>query len=56
MDKRDDSQKTIHKTYFMNPYTGSVDTAENWKEEGFTLDNADLIEVKYTKGEWIEAD
>lgn len=42
--------------YLMNPHTGSVDTAENWKAEGFTKENSDLIEVvKDENGDWVEA-
>ena len=31
--------------YLMNPHTGTVQTEAEWAEEGFTLDNADLVEV-----------
>lgn len=43
-------------TYLMNPCTGSVDTAENWAVEGWSQDNADLIEVELESGEWVEFD
>lgn len=43
-------------TYLMNPYTGTVQSAEEWAEEGFTVDNADLIEVvKDENGDWADA-
>lgn len=32
-------------TYLMNPRSGTVQTAEEWAEEGFTSENADLVEV-----------
>ena len=38
----------------MNIHTGSIDTAENWRDEGYTPDNSDLVEVENIKGEWIE--
>lgn len=42
-------------TCLMNPVTGSVDTAENWSEEGYTAENANLVEVvKDENGDWIE--
>lgn len=34
-------------TYYMNPATGSVDTAENWAAEGHTPDTAHLVVVAY---------
>lgn len=43
--------------YLMNPHTGSVDTAGNWKAEGHTQENSNLIAVvKDESGEWIEAE
>ena len=43
-------------TYLMNPHTGTVQTAQDWADEGFTVDNADLIEVvKDENGDWVEA-
>ena len=40
----------------MNPATGSVDTAENWAAEGYTEENAGLIEVVLVDGSWVEVD
>lgn len=41
----------------MAPATGSVDTEENWKCEGWTSENSDLIEVEKDKdGDWIEVE
>lgn len=43
--------------YLMNPHTGSVDTEENWNDEGYTTENSELIEVvKDENGEWVEAE
>lgn len=42
--------------YLMNPYTGSVDTAENWAAEGYTQENSELIEVVEVNGEWVEVE
>jgi hypothetical protein len=33
----------------MNPYTGSVDTEENWAAEGYTINNAELVEVEWSE-------
>ena len=42
--------------YLMNPYTGTVQTAEIWEADGFTTENADLIEVvKDENGDWVDA-
>lgn len=51
-------QSVLEKEVFlMNPYTGSVDTADNWASEGFTSDNAELIEVvKDANGDWVTDD
>ena len=43
-------------TYLMNPHTGSVDTAENWAIEGYTKENAELIEIVKVDGEWVEVE
>ena len=44
-------------TYLMNPYTGSVQTAEEWAEEGYTQDNAELIEVEIDwADDWVEVE
>lgn len=43
-------------TYLMNTKTGSVDTAENWAADGYTAENADLVEVKDVNGEWVEVE
>lgn len=32
-------------TYLMNPHSGTVQTTEEWDDEGFTVDNAELVEV-----------
>lgn len=42
--------------YLMNPYTGSVDTAESWAVEGCTPENSELIEVVEVNGEWVEVE
>ncbi len=43
-------------TYLMNPHTGSVDTLGNWAADGYTQDNAELIEViQDASGDWVEA-
>jgi len=43
--------------YLMNTQTGSVDTAENWKSEGFTVENSDLRQVeKDENGDWGESE
>lgn len=31
--------------YLINPHTGSIDTADNWKSEGFTPENSELLPV-----------
>lgn len=31
--------------YLMNPHTGTVQTEAEWAEEGFTIDNSELVEV-----------
>ena len=42
--------------YLMNIGTGSVDTAENWSAEGFTVENSGLVEVeKDSEGGWQES-
>ena len=39
----------------MNPHTGSVQSAQDWADDGFTTDNAELIEVvKAAAGDWVE--
>lgn len=40
--------------YLLNPYSGSVDTQENWAAEGYTRENSELIEVELIDGEWLE--
>lgn len=46
----------MNTTYLMNPHTGTVQTAQDWADEGFTTDSDDLIEVvKDDCGDWIEA-
>ena len=43
-------------TYLMNPHTGTVQTQEDWAADGFTAENADLVEVvKDDNGDWVEA-
>ena len=43
-------------TYLMNPHTGTVQTQEDWAADGFTAENADLIEVTQDdNGDWVEA-
>lgn len=42
-------------TYLMNS-NGHVDTAENWAADGYTPENANLVEVIDVNGEWIEYD
>lgn len=37
------------KELLMNPFTGSVDTAENWKAEGWDIGNSVLVPVKWNK-------
>ena len=42
-------------TYLMNPETGSVETKEDWEAEGYTQENANLVEVeKDENGDWAE--
>ena len=42
-------------TYLMNPETGSVETKEDWEAEGYTQENANLVEVeKEENGDWAE--
>jgi hypothetical protein len=44
----------MNTTYLMNPHTGTVQSAEDWEADGFTVDNADLIEVvKGENGDWV---
>ena len=43
-------------TYLMNIHTGTVQTAKEWADDGFTVANAELVEVvKDENGDWIEA-
>ena len=43
-------------TYLMNIHTGTVQTEAEWADEGFTVKNAELVEVvKDENGDWIEA-
>lgn len=42
--------------YLMNPYTGTVQTAEDWAADGYDQSNAKLIEVvRNEAGDWVEA-
>jgi hypothetical protein len=42
--------------YLMNPHTGTVQTEEEWQDEGYTQENSELIEVvKDENGDWIDA-
>jgi hypothetical protein len=44
-------------TYLMNIRTGAVQTAQDWTDEGFTADNADLHEViDDGDGWWVDVD
>ncbi len=44
-------------TYYMNPWTGSVDTKENWEDDGWDQDNSFLVEVKKDdNGDWVEVE
>ena len=46
----------MNTTYLMNPHTGTVQTEQDWADEGFTCENAELIEVMLGEnGDWIEA-
>ena len=40
--------------FLMNPHTGSVQSEQDWKDEGYTIDNSELIEVKIVNGLWVE--
>lgn len=44
--------------YLMNIHTGSVDTAENWKDDGYVEGETDgLVEVeKDENGDWVEVE
>lgn len=43
-------------TYLMNIHTGTVQTAQEWADDGFTTENAELVEVvKDQNGDWVEA-
>lgn len=43
-------------TYLMNPHTGTVQTAQEWADDGYTRENAELIEVTLDEnGDWVEA-
>lgn len=40
----------------MNPHTGTVQSAQDWADDGYTTANAELIEVKAgDAGGWLEA-
>ncbi|MFL6141719.1 MAG: hypothetical protein ACJ72N_07590 [Labedaea sp.] len=42
--------------YLMNANNGAVQTAAQWAADGFTTENADLIEVvRNSGGDWVEA-
>lgn len=43
-------------TYLMNIYTGIIKTAQEWADDGFTVKNAELVEVvQEQNGVWVEA-
>lgn len=45
-----------NETFLMNPHTGTVQTADDWADDGYTPDNADLVEVEQDEnGDWVEA-
>ena len=35
--------------YLMNPHTGSIATASEWAAEGYTQDNAELVELELSE-------
>lgn len=41
-------------TYLMNPHSGMVQSTQDWQEEGYTPENAELIEVVWIDSEWVE--
>ena len=43
-------------TYLMNPKTGSVDSEENWLDEGYDSKDGLTSVIRRSTGEWVEAD
>lgn len=42
--------------FYMEPNSGEVQSLAEWKNDGFTLENAELIEVVFDVDQgWVEA-